>query len=324
MRKSIIFAFSLIIFLLAGCTIDPSQLQQKPPEPYKCPNGELASDLASCTPVVVVEGVNVTLTNETAEDVQPETTTPEQKPPAPKPPVQPEQPPINAAPPEPAVVCGDGKCAGNDANETFGQCPQDCPLTYSYLYEYTDGFSYYYDECTQVNNAPKLCDEKQIFVEPGEPVYDPVEKMKARYNRLNSYTLSIKNRTDTIKVWVNSTSSECLYQREFATMLDIVFNCSSITSIGQIGTETVEVPIGIFTAQKFEITFVQNPITYKGETMTVWKVRGPLTGYPFMAKSNIRVPVKTEREWTYITADGMPMQVKVTQELKAYIEPYYG
>jgi len=315
MRKFALLVFVFLAFSLSGCTLDASQLQQKPPQPYKCPNGELAPDLLSCSPVLVVQRENGTLPNETGAEQQPK---------PPKPPAQPEQTPVNATPPVPPIVCGDGKCAGNDANETFGQCPQDCPLTYSYLYEYTDALSYYYDECTQVNNAPRLCDEKRIFVAGGEPVYDKVEKMKARYNRLNSYTLSIKNRTDTLKVWVNNTSSECIWKREPPNTLDILFNCSNISSIEQMDTETVEVPIGSFSAQKFQITFVQNPITAKSEKMTVWKVHGPLVSYPFLIKNNIRVPAKTEREWTYITAEGLPLHVKVTQELKTYIEPYQG
>jgi hypothetical protein len=319
-RIALFAVLATLAFAFAGCA---SQAQPEPTQTYKCPTGEIVDALSKC-PAVLPEPANEGQTGgqetlpEPGEGNEPQNGAE---------PAQPEQPGV----PE----CGNDVCA---ENETFGTCKSDCAPTYRYLYEYTEALTYSYQKCDRIGDRTN-CWEETTYVERAEP-YFKGSSAKPYYSMYNSYTLRTINGSgseQTIKTWVNNTSSECMLSFEQVPMKDRFYNssapnrfyvCPKIISVEYIGDDSnVDVPLASFSrAQKFKVTYVEDPNAAfpKTETMMVWKVPGPLpdyAGYTFMTHGNIRVPIMTAREWSYINNQGIEIHVFSNATLKTYVEP---
>jgi len=308
--------FALLIasfLLLAGCSI------QGEPQASKiiCPNGTEVQALSECFPAPALPEENGI-----SEEQEPQS-----PPPAPSP---------TPAPPQPSQPkCGDSICS---SNESFGSCPSDCVPTYRYLYEYEEALDYAYFRCDRIGDRVS-CWTETTYVERAEPVYLP-NSINTIYSVYNSFMLRTINGSAgeerPIKMWVNNTSSECFRIVEPVPAVSVFYNasptdkfypCPQILSIEYLGEEEVQVPIGSFPhAQKFKLTYLpepSNPLSEQ-ETMIVWKAKAPLPtyiDYKFTAKGNVLVPVKFERQWSYINSQGIRINVLSNATLTKYVEP---
>ncbi len=317
MARFAIFALASALalsLLLAGCTISPEEQASK----LLCANGTAVSDFSRCAPPITQPAPNET------------NATPEPQP-APRPPPTPTPTPA----PQPAIECGNGICS---SNESFGSCPQDCAPTYRYLYEYGEALDYAYFRCDRIGDRVN-CWTETTYVERAEPVYLP-NSLNTLYSVYNSFMLRIINGSAgedrPIKMWVNNTSSECLRIMEPVPSVNVFYNaspsdkfyaCPKILSLEYLGDEDVNVPLGSFPhAQKFKLTYLpepSNPLS-GSESMVVWKTHAPYPAsadYKFTVKGNVLVPVKFERQWSYINSQGMEIHVYSNGTLSKYVEP---
>jgi hypothetical protein len=310
--QRILFALLIASFLfLAGCAIEGA------PQTLKviCPNGTQVSDLSKCF-----------LPSPTVPTANQANATPEPQPsPAPSP----------TPAPQPIIECGNSICS---SNESFGSCPSDCKPTYRYIYEYEEGLTFAYNRCDRIGDRVN-CWTETTYAERAEPVYKP-NSLETVYSVYNSFMLRIINGSagedQPIKMWVNSTSSECLRIVQPVPSVSVFYNasptdkfypCPKILSVEYLGTEDVQAPLGLFpNAQKFKITYLpqpDNPLSGQ-ETIIVWKAKAPLPtymDYKFLAHGNVLVPVKIERQWSYLNSQGLQVFVFSNSTLSKYIEP---
>ncbi|MFA6035520.1 MAG: hypothetical protein WC759_01025 [Candidatus Micrarchaeia archaeon] len=313
MARLALFALILSsLLLLAGCAIPGTQQPSK----AICANGTEVSDLSKCFLPITLPTANQT------------NATPEPQP-------SPVPTPSPAPAPQPAAECGNGICA---SNETFGTCEADCAPTYRYLYEYDEGLTFAYLRCDRIGDRV-TCWQELTYSERAEPVYKP-NSIETVYSVYNSYMLRIINGSageeHPIKMWVNKTSSECLRLMQPVPSVNVFYNvspgdkfytCPKIISVEYLGTEDVEVPIGLFPkAQKFRVTYTpdETAIEPLRETMVVWKAKAPLASYidyKFLVHGDVLVPIKVERQWSYIDSLGHQVFVRSNSTLTKYIEP---
>ena len=323
-RLAFFAVLATLAFSFAGCT---SQEQPGPIQTYRCPTGEIVESVATCPAGEMPEKPCICTPCEEPESGEicsvPEKDAEE--------PVEPAQPGVPA--------CGNNVC---DGNETFGSCQRDCAPTYAYLYEYAEGLNYEYENCDRIGSRTN-CWTETTYVERAEPYYNG-DSAKPYYSSYNSYMVRIENNSmfekRTLKIWVNRTSSECLNSYENIVPLDPVgkfynasglektYRCPRIISIEYLGLEDVAVPLGRFpNAQKFRVKYEPDPKADfpKTEEMLIWKAKAPLASYvdyKFIVQGNVLVPVKTEREWSYIDNQGVEIHVVSNSTLKAYVEAW--
>ncbi|MFA6036163.1 MAG: hypothetical protein WC759_04365 [Candidatus Micrarchaeia archaeon] len=309
-RANLIVFLMLSLILFAGCASQsqPAPEVQQPPatapiKTYACPTGEVVEKLTDC-PVQKTE----------AEPAAPVPAAPNTT--APLGPAVPPEPPAKETVSEP--TCGDGLCNGMEA---FSTCQQDCNADFSYIYEYADGLQYSYLLCDYIGKD-KTCAAESDFVGLGQP-YREFNKLIPLYSPTNSFSISRKidgrdwrlNDTNgNYTIWVNLTSSECLRYIQLAKTSyggEVVLECRKSTAIKYLGIDYVTVPIGSFSAQKFEISYSD------GGKMYVWKDTGSIgsTG----VTNGLRVPVKTEETWSYLSQGGLTITLKTVKELRSYI-----